>query len=233
MTGDDHVSRETPPVPALARGVFADRTELAASYVELLATDGVNRGVIGPREAPRLWERHLLNCAMLTDELADGTDVADVGSGAGLPGLVLAIRRPDLRVTLVEPLLRRCTFLSEVVDRLGLRGVEVVRARAEDLHGSREFSVVTSRAVAPLPRLLDWSLPLVRPGGAMVAMKGSSAWQEVEEAAAALRHWGVESTDVRELGIDVINPPTTVIRVRIGEASRLRWDVRKQRRGRH
>lgn len=232
MTGDDYVSRETPPVPGLARGVFAERTELAASYVELLATDGVTRGLIGPREAPRLWERHLLNCAMLTDELADGIDVADLGSGAGLPGLVLAIRRPDLRVTLVEPLLRRCTFLTEVVDRLGLGGVEVVRARAEELHGHREFSVVTSRAVAPLPRLLDWSLPLVRPGGAMVAMKGSSARQEVADARAALRGWRVESSEVRELGIDLINPPTTVIRVQIGDASRLRWDARKQRRGR-
>ena len=232
MTGGDHVSRETPPVPGLARGVFAERTQLAASYVALLATDGVTRGLIGPREAPRLWERHLLNCAMLTDELADGIDVADVGSGAGLPGLVLAIRRPDLRVTLVEPLLRRCTFLTEVADRLELSGVEVVRARAEELHGSREFSVVTSRAVAPLPRLLDWSLPLVRPGGAMVAMKGSSAWQEVADAADALRDWGVESTEVRELGVDVINPPTTVIRVQIGDRSRLRWDLRKQRRGR-
>ena len=140
----------------------------------------MTRGLIGPREAPRIWDRHLLNCAVLTDVLPDGTDVCDIGSGAGLPGLVLAIRRPDLRVTLVEPLLRRTTFLSEVVERLGLDNVEVRRGRAEELHGSAEFSVVTSRAVAPLPRLLAWSMPLVRQGGALVAMKGSSALDEVE-----------------------------------------------------
>lgn len=227
MTGDDPVSRETPPAPALARGVFAQRYELAVSYAELLATEGVTRGLIGPREAPRLWERHLLNCAVLTDELPQGSDVADLGSGAGLPGVVLALRRPDLRVTLVEPLLRRCIFLTEVVERLGLSGVEVVRARAEELHGSREFSVVTSRAVAPLPRLLGWSLPLVRAGGAMLAMKGSSARDELADAAGTLRDWGVVSTEVRELGIDLINPPTTVIRVQVGDVARLRWDVRK------
>ena len=129
-------------------------------------TPGVVRGLIGPREAPRLWERHLLNCAVLADALPEDADVCDIGTGAGLPGLVLAIRRPDLRVTLVEPLLRRTTFLDEVVPSSALDHVEVVRGRAEELHGQREFSVVTSRAVAPLGRLLDWSMPLVRQGGA-------------------------------------------------------------------
>src|SRR3954463_9485578 len=130
MADDAAVSRETPPSPPTAEGVFASRTALAERYAELLATDGVVRGLIGPREAPRLWERHLLNCAVLTDVLPDGIDVCDIGSGAGLPGLVLAVRRPDLRVPLVEPLLRRTTFLEEVVERLGLERVEVVRARA-------------------------------------------------------------------------------------------------------
>ena len=154
-----------PPVPEPAREVFGARWPLASTYAEMLATDGVTRGLIGPREAPRIWERHLLNCAVLTDAVERDADVCDIGSGAGLPGLVIAIRRPDLRVTLVEPLLRRATFLSEAVERLGLERVEVVRARAEDLHGSAGFSVVTSRAVAPLPRLLAWSLPLLQPGG--------------------------------------------------------------------
>lgn len=224
MTGDDAVSRETPPVPDLARGVFAQRWRLAAAYAELLATDGVTRGLIGPRETGRLWERHLLNCAALTEALPADATVADLGSGAGLPGVVVALRRPDLRVTLVEPLLRRATFLSEVVERLGLIGVEVVRARAEELHGARRFDVVTSRAVAPLPRLLDWSMPLVEPGGAMVAMKGASAADEVADAREQLRRWKVGAVDVLQLGTDLIDPPTTVIRVEATAATQLGWD---------
>jgi len=190
----------------------------------MLATDGVTRGLIGPREGARLWDRHLLNCAVLTSLLAEGVDVCDVGSGAGLPGLVLAIRRADLRVTLVEPLLRRTAFLSEAVERLGLTNVEVVRARAEELQGHREFSAVTSRAVAPLPRLLDWSMPLVRQGGAVLAMKGSSAADEVAAAREALTRWGAGVVDVLTVGADTISPPTTVIRVEATRPSRLGWD---------
>jgi len=224
MTGDDAVSRETPPVPELARGVFAERWPLAEAYADLLATDGVTRGLIGPRETGRLWERHLLNCAALTDALPAGATVCDLGSGAGLPGLVVAIRRPDLRVTLVEPLLRRTTFLAEAVERLGLSGVEVVRGRAEELHGSRRFDVVTSRAVAPLPRLLDWSMPLVEPGGAMVAMKGASAAEEVAAAGAELRRWRVGAVAVLQLGTDLIDPPTTVIRIEATADTPIRWE---------
>jgi len=192
--------------------VFADRLPLAAAFVELLATEGVTRGLIGPREAPRLWERHLVNCALASDVLADGVEVCDVGSGAGLPGLVLAIRRPDLRVTLVEPLLRRTTFLSEAVDRLGLQNVQVTRARAEELHGARDFTVVTSRALAPLPRLLQWCMPLVRQGGHLVALKGATAAEELTAARDDLARWGAAEAEVVTLGADVISPPTTVIR---------------------
>jgi 16S rRNA (guanine527-N7)-methyltransferase len=211
-------------VPSSVRGVFAARTELAERFAQLLATDGVTRGLIGPREGSRLWERHLLNCALVTSLLAEDTDVCDIGSGAGLPGLVLAIRRPDLRVTLVEPLLRRTAFLSEAVERLGLTNVEVVRARAEELHGHREFSVVTSRAVAALPRLLDWSMPLVRQGGVVLAMKGSSAADEVAAAREALEGWGAGAVEVLSVGADEISPPTTVIRVGATRPSRLGWD---------
>jgi 16S rRNA (guanine527-N7)-methyltransferase len=214
-SGSADVPRETPPVPDVARGVFGVRLPMAQAFVDLLAGDGVTRGLIGPRETPRLWVRHLLNCACLTDLLAPGADVCDIGSGAGLPGLVLAIRRPDLRVTLVEPLLRRTTFLLEAVDRLGLDQVEVVRARAEELHGDREFGVLTSRAVAPLPRLLDWSLPLVRAGGEVLAMKGSSASEELESARRRLAQAGISHAEVLQVGADVMDPPTTVIRVRI------------------
>src|SRR4051812_26987441 len=158
------VSRETPSAPEVARRVFPSaRLPLAERYAELLATDGVVRGLIGPREAPRLWDRHLVNCALLGELLPEGATVCDIGSGAGLPGLVLAIARPDLSMTLVEPLLRRTTFLEEVAASLELTNVEVVRGRADALHGERTFDVVTSRAVAPLDRLLGWSMPLVSP----------------------------------------------------------------------
>lgn len=225
MTSSDaSVPRETPPAPPSARGVFAVRWDLADRFAQLLATDGVTRGLVGPREGPRVWERHLLNCAVLTSLLPEDADVCDIGSGAGLPGLVLAIRRPDLRVTLVEPLLRRTVFLGEVVERLGLTNVEVVRARAEELHGRRDFSAVTSRAVAPLPRLLDWCMPLVRPGGAVLAMKGTSAADEVAAAAGTLDRWGAGAVQVLTVGADLINPPTTVIRVEATHSSRLGWE---------
>jgi 16S rRNA (guanine527-N7)-methyltransferase len=201
--------------------VFGSRWGLAVTYAELLAGEGVLRGLIGPREAPRLWERHLLNCAVLSDLVPEGADVADLGTGAGLPGVVLAIRRPDLRVTLVEPLLRRTTFLSEVVASLGLDNVEVRRARAEELHGSADFAVVTSRAVAPLPRLLAWSMPLVRQGGLLLAMKGSTAAEEVSAAHQDLARWQAHDFEVLSVGGDVIAPPTTVIRALAGARSQL------------
>ncbi|MEO5709170.1 MAG: 16S rRNA (guanine(527)-N(7))-methyltransferase RsmG [Nocardioidaceae bacterium] len=204
--------------------------DLATRFAGLLADDGVVRGLIGPREAPRLWERHLLNCALLADALPLESDVCDIGSGAGLPGLVLAIRRPDLRVTLVEPLLRRTTFLTEVVEWLSLEHVEVVRARAEELHGTREFSIVTSRAVAPLGRLLDWSMPLVRQHGHLVAMKGSSAQGEIEASARELRRHGAGTVEVLTYGDAEIDPPTTVVRVEATRPSGLRWDAADQHR---
>jgi 16S rRNA (guanine527-N7)-methyltransferase len=225
--GDHPVSRETPPAPpapAEARGVFSAALPLAERFADLLAHDGVVRGLIGPREAPRLWERHLLNCAVLGEAIPKAASVCDVGSGAGLPGLVLALARPDLEVCLVEPLLRRTTFLSEAVETLGLTNVEVVRGRAEELHGTREFAVVTSRAVAPLDRLADWSMPLVRLGGHLVAMKGASAEQEVAAASTSLRRHGAGTVEVLRLGMGLIDPPTTVVRVEATRPSRLGWD---------
>ncbi len=218
---NDAVSRETPPAPPVARGVFSDALPAAEAFAELLATEGTVRGLIGPREVPRLWERHLVNCALLGEAIAPGADVCDIGSGAGLPGLVLALARPDLRLTLVEPLLRRTTFLLEAVAALDLSNVEVVRSRAEELHGAREFTVVTSRAVAPLGRLLDWSMPLVRQGGALVAMKGASVHAEVEGAAPELRRHGAGKVTVTAFGTGVIDPPTTVLRVEATRPSRL------------
>jgi len=223
---DSPVSRETPSTPDLARRVFSPaRLPLAERYAALLDTEGVVRGLIGPREAPRLWDRHLLNCAVLGELLPEDATVCDIGSGAGLPGLVLAVARPDLTITLVEPLLRRTTFLAEVVEQLALTNVEVVRARADALHGARRFEVVTSRAVAPLERLLGWSMPLVAPEGALVAMKGSSVGEEIGQAAPVLRKLGCAVPTVHTLGAQVLSSPTTAVRVAWADPGRVSWPL--------
>jgi 16S rRNA (guanine527-N7)-methyltransferase len=170
------------PAPALAAELFGDRLPLLQAYAEVLATWGVERGLLGPREAPRLWERHLLNSVGLAELLPTGARVADLGSGAGLPGLVLAIARPDLSLVLVEPLLRRSTFLLEVVSVLGLPNVDVRRARAEELTSELIVDAVVARAVAALPVLAGWALPLLRPGGRLLALKGDRAASELAEA---------------------------------------------------
>lgn len=217
------VSRETPgtpeapPAPSAARGVFgSERLALAERYAAWLAGEAVLRGLIGPREVPRLWDRHLVNCAVVAEVLPREVTVVDVGTGAGLPGVVLAIARPDLRVTLVEPLLRRTGFLEEVVADLGLAHCEVVRGRAEELHGRRTFDVVTSRAVAPLDRLLRWSWPLVAPGGQLLAMKGSRAPEEIEAARTTWRRLRCEEPEVLTVGAQepaALAQPTTLVRV--------------------
>lgn len=185
------------PAPVGAAEVFGPALGAAQAYAHLLATEGVTRGLIGPREVDRLWERHLLNCAAVSPVVPDGR-VLDVGSGAGLPGVPLALVRPELPITLVEPLLRRATFLVEVRERLGLTNVDVVRARAEQLP-RREADVVVARAVAPLERLAAWTLPLLRPGGLLVAMKGRSADDEVAGTVPGLRRLGARSWEVRDL----------------------------------
>lgn len=212
-------------MPDVARGVFpSERLGLVVRYADLLSGAGVDRGLIGPREVPRLWDRHVLNSAVLSAWVPEGVEVCDIGSGAGLPGLVLALARPDVRVTLVEPLLRRTTFLDEVVAELGLGDqVEVVRARAEELHGRRSFDVVTSRAVAPLERLLGWSMPLVSPTGALVAMKGSSVADEVARTAEELRAWGCAQPEIGRLGDEVLDEATWVLRVAWSDPSSVSW----------
>lgn len=223
---DPHVSRETPSTPDVARRAFpSERLALAEQYAQLLATDGVVRGLIGPREAPRLWDRHLVNCSLLEQLIPNGSSVCDIGSGAGLPGLVLAIARPDLEITLVEPLLRRTTFLEEVSSSLVLENVEVVRGRADALHGARTFDVVTSRAVAPLERLLGWSMPLVAPTGALVAMKGSSVSEEIAAAADELKRWGCAEPKVTLLGEGWPVSPTVALRVAWADPSRVSWPL--------
>ncbi|WP_225725713.1 MULTISPECIES: 16S rRNA (guanine(527)-N(7))-methyltransferase RsmG [unclassified Nocardia] len=199
--------------PDTAATVFGDRLDLARRYCAALATAGVERGLIGPREVPRLWDRHILNCAVIGELIGEGATVVDIGSGAGLPGIPLAIARPDLRITLVEPLLRRTVFLSEFIDAAGL-DVTVVRGRAEQSGVLKEAGgadVVTSRAVAPLAKLAQWSLPLLRDHGRMLALKGVSAAEELARDSDALIRAGAGNPAVLECGAGVVSTPTLVI----------------------
>lgn len=169
--------------------------------------------MLGPREVPRVWERHVLNCAVVGDLLAEGSLVADVGSGAGLPGVALALARPDCRFILVEPLERRVVWLDTVVDDLGLTTVDVVRARAEQLVGELDVDVVTARAVSALKTLVPLTVPLVQGDGELLAIKGRSAADEVQAAAKVLKKHRCGRPTVETVGADVLEEPTTVVRV--------------------
>lgn len=214
MSGDVSVP---PPAPAAAAAVFGAELGRAEQFVVLLSDSGVAHGLLGPREVPRIWQRHVLNCAVVGELIPESTEVIDVGSGAGLPGLALAIARPDCRFHLVEPMLRRTTWLQDAVERLDLSNVSVHRGRAEEVWGRLSAPVVTSRAVARLAQLSQWSLPLVRPHGIMLAIKGSSAATEVAEDDQVLRRLGVVDVSVLEVGAAQVDPPTTVVRVVLGD----------------
>ena len=200
---------------AAAETVFGERLPLAERYVQHLATTGIERGLIGPREVPRLWVRHVLNCAVVQEYIALNASVADVGSGAGLPGLCLAIARPDLKLTLIEPLERRVIWLNEVVEDLGLENVIVLRSRAEQAVGAVEADVVTARAVSALVGLLDITLPILRGTGELLALKGRSAAEEITKAKKKLNRYGARETEILTAGGDLLEEPTTVVRVRL------------------
>lgn len=168
------VSRET-----LISTYFGGRQEEVARFAEILATWGIERGLVGPKEGDRIWDRHIANCIPITTLLSEGSSLLDIGSGAGLPGIVIALARPDVKVTLLEPLQRRIDFLEEVVGELGIE-VTVKRGRAESFKGG--FNYVTARAVAPLPKLATVSWHLVMGGGSLLAMKGEGAATELEAA---------------------------------------------------
>ncbi|MDO4916471.1 MAG: 16S rRNA (guanine(527)-N(7))-methyltransferase RsmG [Rothia sp. (in: high G+C Gram-positive bacteria)] len=196
-----------------AQKIFGDRLPLAQRYVEHLATSGIERGLIGPREVPRLWARHVLNCAVVEEYIAQGASVADVGSGAGLPGLCLAIARPDLSLTLIEPLERRVIWLDEVVDDLGLENVEILRSRAEQAVGMVDADYVTARAVSALVGLLDITLPILRGTGELLALKGRSAAEEITKARKKLNKYGAREVDILMAGENLLEEPTTVVQV--------------------
>lgn len=203
-----------------AQKIFGDRLHLAERYVEHLATSGTERGLIGPREVPRLWSRHVLNCAVIENQIPEGRHVADVGSGAGLPGLCLAIARPDLELTLIEPLERRVIWLQEVVDDLGLDNVTVMRTRAELAVGMVNADVVTARAVSALSNLAGLTIPLLAGKGEVVAIKGRSAGEEVEKAAKVIRKLGGVQTSVVLVGGDLLEEPTTVVRIVVNKSQK-------------
>jgi 16S rRNA (guanine527-N7)-methyltransferase len=204
-------------VPAAAATIFGSSLPAAGRYAEVLASTGVERGLIGPREAGRIWSRHLLNCAVVEELVPRDDRIVDVGSGAGLPGIALALARPDLQITLIEPLLRRSEFLAEAVAELDLGGrVRVVRGRAEDRDiraVAGNSPIVVARAVAPIDRMVRWCLPLLVPGGWLLALKGVSAGDELRTHAAAVRRAGGVSAEVVSCGQGLVDPPPAVIRV--------------------
>lgn len=204
------LSGAAPPPPA-AVAVFGPALEQARAFAGLLATRGVEWGLIGPHEVTRLWDRHLLNCAVMADLIGSRyRTLVDIGSGAGLPGIVLAIVRPELTVTLLEPMERRCRFLSGCVAELGLANASVLRGRAEDV--TLRADVATARAVAPLDRLAELAVRVVRPGGLVLAIKGQTAEAELRKARPVLRRIGARGAKVVRAGQGKVDPATTVVR---------------------
>jgi 16S rRNA (guanine527-N7)-methyltransferase len=200
-----------PSAPPAAAAVFGPALDRARAFAAMLATRGVDWGLIGPHEVARLWDRHLLNCAVVADLIGSQYRIlVDIGSGAGLPGIVLAMVRPELNVTLLEPMERRCRFLSESVAALGLANASVLRGRAEDT--ALRADVATARAVAPLDRLAELAVGVVRPGGLVLAIKGQTAAGELRKARPVLRRIGARGAEVVRAGQGKVDPATTVVR---------------------
>lgn len=201
---------ETEPTEASA--VFGENLERARRFTAALGEHGEERGLIGPLEPARLWSRHILNSAVAAPLFASGARVGDVGSGAGLPGIVLAIARPDVQWVLIEPMERRVTWLQEQKDALGLDNVEIVRARGEEWTEGAVLDAVTARAVSALKTLIPLTAPLVRVGGELVLLKGANAANEIDAAAKQIRKYGLDDIRVEMVGDGVIAEPTRVVR---------------------
>jgi 16S rRNA (guanine527-N7)-methyltransferase len=216
MTNLDENVDYTPEVePKEAQEVFGEYIGQARQYFDLLVRDGDLLGLIGPRELPKLWSRHILNSAVVADLVEDGQVVADVGSGAGFPGIPMAILRPKVKFVLIEPMERRANWLADVVvPTLGLENVKVLRGRAEEAP-LRNYDVTTARAVSALPKLLRMLVPLTAPGGQVLAMKGSKAQDEIEESKSLAKKLKLESFEIVTVGEKLLIDPTTVVRVRL------------------
>jgi 16S rRNA (guanine527-N7)-methyltransferase len=202
--------------PAEAAAVFGDQVDQARRFAKALGEHGEERGLIGPLEPPRLWTRHILNSAVAAPLFAAGARVGDIGSGAGLPGLVLAIARPDVTWVLIEPMERRVAWLREQTDDLGLGNVEVMRARGEDWKDGAVLDVVTARAVSALKTLIPLTAPLVRPGGELILLKGANAANEIDAAEKVIRRYKLRDVRVETVGEGVISEPTRVVRATVG-----------------
>jgi 16S rRNA (guanine527-N7)-methyltransferase len=201
--------------PEEALKVYGNHIEKARKYFKLLVRDGDLLGLIGPRELPKLWSRHILNSAVVADLVDDGQLVADVGSGAGFPGIPMAILRPEVRFVLIEPMERRANWLAEVVvPELDLKNVKVLRGRAEEAP-LRNYDVVTARAVSALPKLLRMLVPLTVQGGQVLAMKGSKAQEEIDDSKPLAKKLKLESFEIVTVGQNILSDPTTVVRVRL------------------
>lgn len=216
MTNLDENIDYTPEVePKEAQEVFGEHIGQARQYFDLLVRDGDLLGLIGPREMPKLWSRHILNSAVVADLVEDGQLVADVGSGAGFPGIPMAILRPKVKFVLIEPMERRANWLADVVvPTLGLENVKVLRGRAEEAP-IRNYDVTTARAVSALPKLLRMLVPLTAPGGQVLAMKGSKAQDEIEESKSLAKKLKLDSFEIVTVGENLLVDPTTVVRVRL------------------
>jgi 16S rRNA (guanine527-N7)-methyltransferase len=214
----DETAEATPVLeaePTVAAALFGDRIDTARSFTNELARRGEELGLIGPLELPRLWTRHILNSALVALLLEAGATVGDVGSGAGLPGLVLAIARPDVSMTLIEPMERRCDWLRGEADRLGLQNVTVLRARAEDVADQVVLDQVTARAVSALSKLIPLTVPLVRSGGQLILMKGARVDDEVAAARKVILRNRLDDVEVLELGVGVVEETTRVFRATV------------------
>ena len=199
--------------PSVASAVFGDRIEQARGYANALVRDGDLLGLLGPRELPRLWSRHILNSAVVSELVSPGKTVADIGSGAGLPGIPMAICLPENHFTLIEPMERRSDWLKELVVELGLTNVTVLRARAEEV--GEAFDIATARAVSALPKLLRLVVPLVRPGGEVLALKGAKAAEEIEESKRLQKKLGISSFETVYAGQGLLTEPTLVVRTKL------------------
>jgi 16S rRNA (guanine527-N7)-methyltransferase len=214
-TREENIDYTPEAEPEEALKVYGENIEKARRYFDLLVRDGDLLGLIGPRELPKLWSRHILNSAVVADLVEDGQLVADVGSGAGFPGIPMAILRPEARFVLIEPMERRANWLAEVVvPELDLKNVKVLRGRAEEAP-LRNYDVVTARAVSALPKLLRMLVPLTVQGGQVLAMKGSKAQDEIDESKPLMKKLKLESFEIVTVGQNILSDPTTVVRVRL------------------
>jgi 16S rRNA (guanine527-N7)-methyltransferase len=210
MTDLDFTPEAEPSAAAL---IFADRIDVARKYTAALVRDGETYGLLGPREYPKIWTRHVLNSAVVAELVSPGQTVGDVGSGAGLPGIPMAIAQPEAEFILIEPMERRSEWLKQTVEELGLKNVRVLRNRAEEV--GEVFDVVTARAVKAMPQLLRMCVPMTKNGGEIIALKGAKAGEEIEEAKPLMKKLGIESFEIVFTGEQFLEEPTRVVRTKL------------------